>query len=32
MLRSLAGKVNWPVALRFIETAPIEGVRRLLLA
>jgi glucosamine kinase len=30
-LRSLAGKLNWPVELRFIETAPIEGVRRLLL-
>lgn len=31
-LRSLAGKLNWPVELRFIDTAPIEGVRRLLLA
>lgn len=31
ILRSLAGKLNWPVALRFIDTAPIEGVRRLLL-
>ncbi len=31
-LRSLAGKLNWPVELRFIATAPIEGVRRLLLA
>ncbi len=31
-LRSLAGKLNWPVGLRFIDTAPIEGVRRLLLA
>ncbi len=30
-LRSLAGKLNWPVELRFIATAPIEGVRRLLL-
>jgi N-acetylglucosamine kinase-like BadF-type ATPase len=30
-LRSLAGKLNWPVELRFIDTAPIEGVRRLLL-
>lgn len=29
-LRSLAGKLNWPVELRFIATAPIEGVRRLL--
>lgn len=29
-LRSLAGKLNWPVELRFIDTAPIEGVRRLL--
>jgi glucosamine kinase len=31
-LRSLAGKLNWPVELRFIDTAPIEGVRRLLIA
>jgi N-acetylglucosamine kinase-like BadF-type ATPase len=31
-LRSLAAKLNWPVELHFIETAPIEGVRRLLLA
>ena len=30
-LRSLASKLNWPVALRFIDTAPIEGVRRLLM-
>jgi len=30
-LRSLASKLNWPVELRFIDTAPIEGVRRLLL-
>jgi glucosamine kinase len=30
-LRSLAAKLNWPVELRFIETSPIEGVRRLLL-
>lgn len=29
-LRSLAGKLNWPVDLHFIETSPIEGVRRLL--
>jgi glucosamine kinase len=29
-LRSLASKLNWPVELRFIATAPIEGVRRLL--
>ena len=29
-LRSLARKLNWPVELRFIDTAPIEGVRRLL--
>jgi glucosamine kinase len=29
-LRSLAAKLNWPVELRFIETSPIEGVRRLL--
>lgn len=31
LLRSLAGKLNWPVALRGIDPAPIEGVRRLLL-
>lgn len=31
-LRSLVTKLNWPVELRFIETSPIEGVRRLLLA
>ena len=31
VLRSLADKLNWSVELRFIETAPIEGVRRLLL-
>ena len=30
VLRSLADKLNWPVELRFIDTAPIEGVRRLL--
>jgi glucosamine kinase len=30
-LRSLAGKLHWPVELRFLDTAPIEGVRRLLL-
>ena len=30
-LRSLASKLNWPVELRFIELAPIEGVRRLLM-
>lgn len=30
VLRSLAGKFNWPVELRFIATAPIEGVHRLL--
>ena len=29
-LRSLASKLNWPVELRFIDQAPIEGVRRLL--
>lgn len=29
-LRSLASKLKWPVELRFIDTAPIEGVRRLL--
>ena len=32
VLRSLASKLNWPVELDFIATAPIEGVRRLLLA
>jgi glucosamine kinase len=31
-LRSLASQLNWPVELRFLDTAPIEGVRRLLLA
>ena len=31
-LRSLASKLSWPVELRFVDTAPIEGVRRLLLA
>lgn len=31
-LRSLAGKLNWPVELRPIDTAPIEGVKRMLLA
>ncbi len=30
-LRSLASKLNWPVELRFIDTAPIEGVKRLLI-
>jgi N-acetylglucosamine kinase-like BadF-type ATPase len=29
-LRSLASKLRWPVDLRFIESPPIEGVRRLL--
>ena len=29
-LRSLASKLNWPVTLHFIDTAPIEGVKRLL--
>jgi glucosamine kinase len=29
-LRSLASKLQWPVELRFIDTPPIEGVRRLL--
>lgn len=29
-LRSLASQLNWPVELRFLDTAPIEGVRRLL--
>lgn len=31
-LRSLASQLNWPVELRFLDTAPIEGVRRLLVA
>ncbi len=31
VLRSHAGRLNWPVAFRFIDAAPIEGVRRLLL-
>lgn len=31
-LRSLAAKRKWPVELHFIETSPIEGVRRLLMA
>jgi len=30
VLRSLASKLAWPVELRFIDIAPIEGVRRLL--
>jgi glucosamine kinase len=30
VLRSLASKLNWPVEMRFIDLAPIEGVRRLL--
>jgi N-acetylglucosamine kinase-like BadF-type ATPase len=29
-LRSLASKLNWSVELRFMDTPPIEGVRRLL--
>ena len=29
-LRSLASKLHWPVDLRFLETPPIEGVKRLL--
>lgn len=29
-LHSLTDKLNWPVELRFLDTAPIEGVRRLL--
>jgi N-acetylglucosamine kinase-like BadF-type ATPase len=29
-LRSLASKLNWPVELHFMDTPPIEGVRRLL--
>lgn len=32
IVRSLAEKLRWPVALAFITTPPIEGVRRLLLA
>jgi N-acetylglucosamine kinase-like BadF-type ATPase len=31
-LRSLAGKLRWPVTLTFLTTPPSEGVRRLLLA
>ena len=31
-LRAEAARLKWPVELRFIETAPIEGVRRLLFA
>jgi N-acetylglucosamine kinase-like BadF-type ATPase len=31
-LRAEAARLKWPVELRFIETSPIEGVRRLLLA
>lgn len=31
VLSALAARFGWPVELRFIETAPIEGVRRLLL-
>lgn len=30
VMQSLASKLHWPVALQFIDTAPIEGVRRLL--
>lgn len=30
-LRSLAGERHWPVELHFLNTPPIEGVRRLLL-
>ncbi len=30
-LRSLASKLSWPVELCFMDTAPIEGVRQLLL-
>ncbi len=30
VLRAHAVKLHWPVELRFIDTAPIEGVRRLL--
>jgi hypothetical protein len=29
-LRSLASKLKWPVELHFLDTPPIEGVRRLL--
>ncbi len=29
-LRSLASKLYWPVELRFIDTSPIEGVKRIL--
>jgi len=29
-LRSLASKLNWTAELRFIDTAPIEGVQRML--
>ena len=29
-LRSLASKLNWPMELHFMDTPPIEGVRRLL--
>jgi len=29
-LRSLASKLNWPVQLNFMDTPPIEGIRRLL--
>ncbi|HTL69162.1 MAG TPA: BadF/BadG/BcrA/BcrD ATPase family protein [Lacunisphaera sp.] len=29
-LRSLASKLRWPVELRFIDTPPSEGIRRLL--
>jgi N-acetylglucosamine kinase-like BadF-type ATPase len=29
-LRSLVSKLNWPVHLHFIDTPPIEGVRRML--
>lgn len=32
VVRSLADKLRWPVALAFITTPPIEGVRRLLVA
>jgi glucosamine kinase len=32
VVRSLTEKLRWPVALAFITTPPIEGVRRLLLA
>jgi N-acetylglucosamine kinase-like BadF-type ATPase len=31
-IRSLASKLYWPVELRFLDLAPIEGVRRLLIA